>query len=379
MLPTNLISALQNLTRASDNKPLVTATPDPTASKTPQLNVGQEVQGTIQSKLGEGLFKVQVASQSLQMRLPNVLQSGDVVKLQVISNSPRLTFSMIASQNPLSTPEQIGSTARMLSNLADQPLERPAVQQLGRGSVWPSADKAPDTKQLAGDLRTTLSNSGLFYESHQAQWVRGERSTAQLLVEPQNVLTGRTPPQTGEGKAAPSAPAATAAQQAVLAKAGAEQQGTQAAQATGKETEPVMLKADTPPPALHRPAQDSGQNIARELMPLVQQQLHALETHQLTWIGQVWPEQEMRWTVQGDAEHRRSREEGRQWSTDMELSLPRLGGVQARFVLGREGLQLTLRPTTDETANLFQQALPNLRDALSAANIPLVQAKVERT
>jgi hypothetical protein len=36
-------------------------------------------------------------------------------------------------------------------------------------------------------LHEALSNSGLFYESHQAQWLGGERSTAQLMHEPQNL------------------------------------------------------------------------------------------------------------------------------------------------------------------------------------------------
>jgi hypothetical protein len=181
MLPANLINALQALSRS--DKPLIQATADTPKNK-PNLQIGQEVQGTIQSKVNESLFKVQVAGQSLQMKLPDALQAGDMVRLQVASLNPRLTFNIIASQNPISTSDKIGSAAKLIANLAEQPLERPAVRHAEHSAVWPTVDQPPAPKQLASALREALANSGLFYESHQAQRVRGERSTTQLLVEP---------------------------------------------------------------------------------------------------------------------------------------------------------------------------------------------------
>ena len=132
MLPANLISALQLLSNAG--KPLPTVTPE-AAKPVTNIEPGQQFQGSVQEKVSEGLFKVQVAGQTIQMRLLGNIQSGDTIKLEVISVRPRITFGMIASTSPLSTPEQIGSTARMLSNLADRPIERPIVQQLGGKAV----------------------------------------------------------------------------------------------------------------------------------------------------------------------------------------------------------------------------------------------------
>jgi len=40
------------------------------------------------------------------MRLPGNIQAGDTIKLEVISLLPRITFGMIASTNPLSTPSK---------------------------------------------------------------------------------------------------------------------------------------------------------------------------------------------------------------------------------------------------------------------------------
>lgn len=374
MQPLNLINTIQNLARS--DKPAIEAARDAPQKGTPKLEIGQEVQGTVQSKVSEGVFKVQVAGQTLQMRLPGNLQGGDAVRLQVVAVSPRLTFSIIASQNPISKPEQIGSAARMLSNLAEQPLEKPTIQQIAKGSVWPSADQPPDAKQLAAGLRDALANSGLFYESHQAQWVRGERTTAQLLVEPQNLIMGRRGPEGAspggepkpgaEVKPGPESQAAARGAQQVALGSVAEEASTPSSSVAGQV-------------AQSRPAGESGLNIARELLPLVQQQLHTLETHQMVWIGQVWPGQVMQWEIQGQPEHHPRQQEERQWSTDMELALPRLGDVHARFVLDSNGLKLTLHAADTQTVDLFNQALPALKDALTAAEVPLAAVRVEQT
>lgn len=47
--------------------------------------------------------------------------------------------------------------------------------------------------ELADSLAKTLSQSGLFYESHLGQWVEGERSLDQIKQEPQNQLGTDTP------------------------------------------------------------------------------------------------------------------------------------------------------------------------------------------
>jgi len=360
MLPANLISALQIL--SNSGRPLVTGTPE-TSRPVTNLEPGQQVQGFVQSKVDEGLFKVQVAGQLLQMRLPGNIQSGDTIRLEVLSLQPRITFGMVASTNPLSTPEQIGSAARLLSNLAERPVERPVVEQAGGKAVWPAREQVPDAKLLAGALRETLGKSGLFYESHQAQWIRGERSIGQLLEEPQNQLTGRNllPEQQGLPGKSPLAQTSLAS--------GAEQQA--AADRTS------TMQANTPAQA--RTAGETAQPIAKELVHLVQQQLHTLEQHHLVWLGQVWPGQQMQWEIQGQPKRESPQQEDRQWSTEMELALPRLGDVHARLVFSGSELRLALRAADPATVGMFNRALPGLRDTLAEAGISLVSAAVEKS
>jgi hypothetical protein len=374
MLPANLISALQAL--SSSGKPLIatsTDAPNPAAN----LEPGQQFQAAVQSKISEGLFKVQVAGQTLQMRLPGNILSGDVIKLEVIATRPKIIFSMVASTNPLSTPEQIGATARMLSNLTELPLERPIVQQLGSKAVWQADQQAvPDPKALAGALREILGQSGLFYESHQAQWVRGERSTNQLLDEPQNVLTGRNqlpsaPMQQAVPGTNPGLPDTQSVQDTLSSSSSA---------ALGTNPGQVASSSDT--------AAGSGQTastssdvslpVAKELLNLVQQQLHTLEHHHLVWTGQIWPGQQMQWEIQGEPEHQARQQDERQWSTEMDLALPKLGDVHARLVFAESGLRLTLHATDSTTVELFNRALPMLKDSFADSNIPLIAAVVEK-
>jgi hypothetical protein len=367
MLPANVISALQVL--SNTGKPLVSAAKDAVSPVT-KLEPGQQLQGEVQSKISEGLFKVQVAGELLQMRLPANIQSGDVIKLEVLSIQPRITFGMVASTNPLSTPEKIGATARLLSNLADLPTERPIVQQLGNKAVWPSAEKMPDVKRLAEGLREALGKSGLFYESHQAQWVRGERSTNQLLEEPQNLLTGKNLLFT------------VAQQRAALnvnSTSGLAGSSQSAFDVHSGEKGRVMQDAQNVM-TMAKPAGEATQPIPKELVHLVQQQLHTLEQHHLVWMGQVWPGQEMQWAIQGQPEHRQKQQQDeRQWSTEVELALPRLGDIHARLIFSESGLRIALQATDQETVDLFNRALPKLKNSLGDAGIALMGTAVEKS
>ncbi len=326
MQPANLINALQ--VRALTAKPLIVAENNPTT----KLEPGQRVQATIQEQVSPGLFKVQVAGQSMQMQLPGQLKAGSMLELKVMSASPRLTFSLFASNAPIATQEQISSTSRFLANLAELPLGRTLIESSSGRAVWSSTGTPPDSKQLAVALKDALANSGLFYESHQAQWVRGERSTAQLLVEPQNLLDKRTDNQ-----------AAT-----------------------------VSMQPDKAASELSLP-------IAKELVPLVQQQLHTLETHQLTWAGQVWPGQQMQWEIEGQPERQTMQPDERQWSTEMELALPKLGDVHVRLVFSQGGIKLTLQGADAGSVALFNRRLPALAMTLREAGVPLTGAVVEKT
>ncbi|MDP2806341.1 MAG: flagellar hook-length control protein FliK, partial [Gallionellaceae bacterium] len=247
----------------------------------------------------------------------------DVIELQVMSLQPRLTFSLSASTNPLSSPEQLSTTSRLLSTLSQQPLEKAYVRSTHSEPLMVVADTPPDTKILAGKLHESLSQSGLFYEAHQAQWIAGSRSTAQLLQEPQNLLTD---------------PVKTAI--ASLSNAGSQS--------------------------------DNPMGIPNSLQPLVQQQLNALETRQVLWQGQVWPNQNMDWEIHEETPRSsttREQEENGQWATQIRLDLPHLGEVAAMLRFGANGLSITLDAGGAQTRKLFGVASSQLTAALAERGI----------
>ena len=339
-----------------------------------KLEVGQQLQATVQDQVSPGLYKVQIAGQTMQMQLPGSIKVGNQITLQVISTSPRLSFSLLASSTPISTAEEISSTSRLLSNLAQLPMSRTFVESTSGHAVWPSEKTLPESGKLAVALKDALANSGLFYESHQAQWVAGIRSTAQLLIEPQNQLIRAAQPEN---------PAPTSGARAVTESATLPITKPDSASATVAISDSITTSAAEPANASNIATAASGADsvlpIAKELVPLVQQQLHTLETHQLTWSGQVWPGQQMQWEVQGEPEHRAMKPDDRQWRTEMELALPRLGDVHARLVFNQGGVKLTLHAADGSATALFNRRLPELAASMKNAGIALSGAVVEKS
>jgi flagellar hook-length control protein FliK len=340
MLPANLISTLRAI--ALTDKPLITATPDKNAPNPENLfEPGQKLQGTVQAQVAPNVFNVRVANQLLQMQLPGFIRPGDIISLQVASLQPRLTFSLSASSNPVSTPESLSATSRLLSSLSQQPLERSFVRPIQSSPLWTGEQALPDTTQLAGKLNDALSHSGLFYESHQAQWIAGTRPTTQLLLEPQNQLPENQLPQNTGVKSS-----GTADSTLPLAQTASEQRV-------------------------------AAPNIPEHLHTLVQQQLNALETRQVLWQGQVWQGQEMRWEVGEESPQRNAQgvEEG-QWITQISLDLPNLGDVSARLSFNGNALNLTFGAANAQTRDKLGNASSQLIAALSERGIPVTHTQI---
>lgn len=352
MLPANLISTLKAL--SLNDKPLITATPDKgSANVSKQFELGQKVQGTVQVQVSPNVFNVRVADQMLQMQLPAFIRSGDIISLQVVSLQPRLIFTLAASSNPVSTPESLSATSRLLSSLSQQPLEKSYVRPIQSAPLWTGEQAMPDTAQLANKLHDALSHSGLFYESHQAQWIAGTRPTTQLLLEPQNQLTPNQLPRT---QVQPNLPL-----QATNLKA-VETAGTPMT-ATSAGTEQRI----------------AAPHIPEHLQTLVQQQMNALETRQVLWQGQVWQGQEMRWEVREESPHPNPHgADERQWTTQVDLNLPNLGDVSARLSFNGSTLNLSFDVSDAQTRDKLGSASSQLISALSDRGIPVTHTQITR-
>ncbi len=343
MLPTDVLNTLRAL--SLNERSLITPLPDRDPSGKSAFEVGQKVQGTILSQVDTGVFKVRVLEQMLHMQLPESLKSGDVVELQVLSIQPRLTFSLSALSNPLSSPEHLSSTSLLLSALSQKPMEKAYVNAVNSEPLMSETKSSTDITALANKLHESLSQSGLFYESHQAQWIAGSRSTAQLLQEPQNQLPFSQLAQS---------------QQPIPSNALIDSTINSSGTTVAQQNNPVT-------------------SIPTQLQPLIQQQLNALETRQVFWQGHAWPNQRMDWEIHEEGSRRSAYEydaAGKQWATQVRLDLPNLGEVAAMLRFNANGLSITLDASGASTRALFGTTSSQLTTALAERGITVTSTLV---
>jgi hypothetical protein len=255
----------------------------------------------------------------------------------------------------------------------------PAAAQAGSAGATAAvgaASTAMPVDQLATALEQTVNESGLFYESHLAQWLSGGYCAEALANEPQTRLAAETlqlpldwsqssaDPGSGGAPAwlgpsggapagagwlphdlppqfsMPTGPHASAAPYPNAAAEGAAWRGASAGTLDNAQT--ARQSGPTP---------DLRESIAASLhpatIPIVRQQLDVLATQQFRWTGEVWPGAKLDWTIEPERE-RRNRpgepDEGdatQRWRTRVTLALPTLGTVDADLVL--TGSQLVVR------------------------------------
>ncbi len=352
MIHNDVLNQLQLLIKTSA-PPLVEVAQTPLEEA--QWVPGQRLTATVLASLPNGRFQVQVGDTALDMNLPRNTQSGDQVELTFVSNQPRLTFALTRDLPPAAgnnlAPDvkpqvTLSDSVRYLGALLQKISDQAEVHSAPLNKAAPLLSVAPsDIKEFAASLRNTLSQSGLFYESHQAQWVAGERRLTDLRQEPQGKLPVLNP---GVG-------------------AEVAQKNTPAS--------PVSMQLDGP---LAQSA--SRMPVHAEAVSLVQQQLQTLDSRQLVWQGQVWQGQPMEWRV----EERGAREGGNgevevpHWQTSLRLQLPRLGDVQASLVFAPQGLRIVLKATDADTAEAMRSAQDKLHRSMEAAGLNVLALSVER-
>jgi hypothetical protein len=220
------------------------------------------------------------------------------------------------------------------------------------------------TALLAAALRAALDSSGLFYESHLAEWVEGRRPLDSLTREPQAGL--RAAPE-------PSGPLAGAERTIATPTGGADR--ATATLAVEHLEQPVARTAPGPTAAPAGAAPEAEQPVIHpHALPLVRDQLQTLENGQLLWTGQAWPGQALEWRLHPlDDEGTRATEEPVPWATRLRLTLPRLGAITADLQLSGSSLRLDLGAVDPKAEAELEAARTALARALSDAGITLVR------
>jgi hypothetical protein len=314
--------------------------------------------------------------------------NAQVASAQVASTIVGTQLTAAASAQPATT-----HGAQPASAASAQPAATTSAQLASTGAQMAatSTQLASVGAQLVPLLRQALSQSGLFYEAHQAQWLAGKIDLAALLREPQaqgagQPLTGR--PATGAPPSAPPSPgqstggaggtgSTASAEAAPRTGSVATALANAAAQALGRTEAPIARIRDV----TSQQAENIMRNnpVAERLLPIVHQQLESLASHQYIWHGMAWPNQMFEWIIEDprDEGHAESEDADGQWNTTLRLTLPRLGGVEARVQLSLNGVALRLQVDDKPAAARLEARRDELAEALEAAGVPLTGMVVE--
>jgi hypothetical protein len=360
----DVASQLQLLIKAVA-PPLIEVSDTPLES--PQWISGQRVQAQVMASLPNGRFQVLISDQQMDMNLPRNTQPGDKIDLTFVSAQPRPTF-VLTRDVPLPQGAQsnakLSEAARFLGALLnnDVSVSKGPAAALTRATPILSGPPS-NVPDLARQLGKMLTQSGLFYESHQAQWVAGQRPLGELLQEPQGQLSPRLlMPQLAAGQVL---------QQHVL---------PQVAPAPAAQSSLPELSAPTSTAQIGTvAAKPMGEPVHPQATGLVQQQLEVLDGRQVVWQGQVWPGQNMEWRVEErEPQHTAGEQEnGADWQTSLRLHMPRLGSVEAALSLTSRGIQLKLNAEESRVVNLMQQRQGELQQSMEAAGLQVLSFAVD--
>lgn len=364
MIPPDVASSLrlvqpdlQSLANNNQTQPVATAQriADVLSNATP----GQRILAEIQALLPNGTYRAVVAQRDVTLALPFSAKPGDVLELEVTESDGKLTLAFVANRSdgataklpPESVATSLSSTGKLIGNLmSDIEAEGKRAPAAPLNGSQPLVESMPKSAaDLIPLLKQALSESGMFYEAHQARWVAGDLSTEDLKQEPQGKY------MTAQSDAAVDPKNAS--------KINNSEQANSALQVI-----PGRAEASSTSP------------VPRDLIPIVQQQLDGLANQNFAWQGQVWPGQQMRWEIGENLEDARSSssEEIQHWQTRLKLSLPVLGDIDVTLNL-KAGGEVRASVTSDSAASearLRDEAM-QLRKQLDAAGLNLTELSVQ--
>lgn len=236
----------------------------------------------------------------------------------IVANVVMLQSYTAAVQS--TTTALIGPNSGLLEQAVDAPRAAvPASTTLSANMLveLPSASR----HMLPLRLSQTVSESGMFYESHLAKWNNGSLSLEMVLREPQARL--------------------------------------------GQESQMSAKLAELG-------------GMPEEAARLAGRQLQMLEGAPFLWQGLAWPGQAMEWQVREESDGGAGAEEAApEWVTELNLTLPRMGSVHAQLGLTGERLRLRLLAVEPTTREMLAAALPLLKKGFEASGLQAVDMQVE--
>jgi hypothetical protein len=249
-----------------------------------------------------------------------------LVDLRALATARKLTSISPGGESFTADQDRLSPAGRHLGEV----LRAALTLRLANATIMPSEPLIdagpPSALHLANELEKTISKSGLFYESHLAEWAADKRSLQDLSTEPQ------------------------------LAR-------------DKYNFEPLRLGMPPDPSTAQ----------------LVSQQLSAQEQSRVTWSGQVWPGQALDWdiergdptTASSDGSHDHQEAPDFPWKSNLRLSFPDLGEINATVILSGGKVSITMRANNVEACQVLLLNSGALYKSLDAAGSVLTSLVVD--
>lgn len=374
MIPSDVVSRLQLAADAA-----ITRTPpaQQVTDALADLVPGQRVFAEIQALLPNGAYRALVNQRDITLALPFSAKAGDALELEVVDNDGKLALALVARRSEQDQSSAGGErpavettlsrTGNFIAGLFTRGEEGEQAKPALLNANQPIA-QAPPTKaaDLIPLLKQAISQSGMFYESQQSQWIGNMLPIEKLLTQPQGRLSPvlHTAAQaTGNEQ---ESPASMPASEAVRSK----------------NPESTAIAASPPPAAQNNVTElaaakiglSAAQPVAPDLLPIVQQQLEALATQTYVWQGLAWPGQPMQWEIieeNGGQQRQDGETDPPPWQTRLTLSMPQLGEVRAALRISAGELTLSLSAQSNAAASQLTNGSDILRNQLEAAGLKL--------
>lgn len=245
-----------------------------------------------------------------------------------LSKAPLTPSNQLPGFDPSAPPPALSSAARAISTVLTQAESRPGapLSIIGTAPLAQSPDAHPAA--LARSLHDAVGASGLFYESHVAEWAEGKRPLQELMREPQMAHASHATQAAQDGRAAPVGTDLAAAQ-------------------------------------------------------FINLQLHTHEQARVLWQGEVWPGQQMEWEINKDApqdgrDGRGADDQAQTWRSGVRFHFPLLGSVSASVVMVGDQVHIQIRTGSEESAAALRLGAGALEQSMDAAGSPLSSLTIGR-
>ncbi|NHZ44503.1 flagellar hook-length control protein FliK [Massilia aquatica] len=235
----------------------------------------------------------------------------------LLGKSPMTASADLPKLDANTLPARISNTGQLLARILDigHPVSGKPPAIAGAAPLIDPKNGVPPAAELARKLEQSISGSGVFYESHVAEWADGKRPLSELQREPQMQQA------TSTSGAKPGSAAELASAQ------------------------------------------------------LINLQLTTQEQARVTWQGQLAPGQDLQWEIHKDAPEQRGRGAGEDsapvWRSGMRLRFPLLGEIEATIVTTGDKVHIELRTASAGTGEALRARAGELTSALDVSGTAL--------